>query len=245
MLLGLTVYWVLDDSPQKAKWLSPAEREVIQQDLERDQALKTTTGYTGMFSALGDVRVYLLAVVFCAVCVGSGVITTWGPSMLKSAGVTDLKQVGMLMMLPYITAAIVMYLVGLNSDRMLERRWHVIVPSLVAAGAFFVLSLPDIGVPLTVVMLCLGAAGVYSATPIFWTIPPTYLGKNTAATGIAFISSIGAGVAGFGAAALLGWIKAETGSLSVGLLSVSILIVLGCGLLIACMPTHLLVLKRS
>ncbi|MNY50401.1 putative tartrate transporter [compost metagenome] len=119
------------------------------------------------------------------------------------------------------------------------------MPSLVAAGAFFVLSLPDIGVPLTVVMLCLGAAGVYSATPIFWTIPPTYLGKNTAATGIAFISSIGAGVAGFGAAALLGWIKAETGSLSVGLLSVSILIVLGCGLLIACMPTHLLVLKRS
>ncbi|MNZ89725.1 putative tartrate transporter [compost metagenome] len=245
VLLGLTVFWMLDDSPQKAKWLSPAERELIRQDLESDQAAKTTTGHPGLFSALRDMRVYLLALVYCAVCAGSGVISIWGPSIIKSAGVTDLKQVGILMMLPFATATIVMYLVGLNSDRMLERRWHVVVPSLAAAVAFFVLSLPNLGAPVTVVMLCLATAGVYSASSIFWAIPPTYLGKNTAATGIAFISSVGAGVAGFGAAALLGWIKTETGSLSVGLLSVGALIILGCWLLIVCMPVHLLGLKRA
>jgi ACS family phthalate transporter-like MFS transporter len=150
----------------------------------------------------------------------------------------------MLMMLPYLTAAITMYLVGRSSDRLLERRWHVIVPSLVAAIAFLVLGLPDIGVPVTLLMLCLAAAGVYSATPVFWTIPPTYLGTDTAATGIAFISSVGAGAAGFGSAALLGWIMAETGSLSVGLSSVGVLIILGCGLFLACMPIRLLRLKR-
>lgn len=244
ILLGLAVFWVLDDSPQKAKWLSPAERELIRQDLEKDQALKNSKGHSGAFSALRDPRIHLLALVYCAVCVGSAVIGTWGPSILKSAGVTDLKQLGMLMMLPYLTAAITMYLVGRSSDRLLERRWHVIVPSLVAAIAFFVLSLPDIGVLLTLLMLCLAAAGVYSATPVFWTIPPTYLGKDTAATGIAFISSVGAGAAGFGSAALLGWIMAETGSLSVGLASVGVLVILGCGLFLACMPTRLLKLKR-
>ena len=245
VLLGLTVYWVLDDSPQKAKWLSPAEKEMIRQDLENDHAAKAHTGHSGLFSALRDTRVYLLALVYCAVCAGSGVISIWGPSIIKSAGVTDLKQVGFLMMLPFATATIVMYLVGLNSDRMLERRWHVVVPSLAAAVAFFVLSLPDLGATVTVVMLCLATAGVYSASSIFWVIPPTYLDKNSAATGIAFISSVGAGVAGFGAAALLGWIKTETGSLSVGLLSVGALIVLGCWLLIICMPVHLLGLKRA
>ena len=245
VLLGLTVYWVLDDSPQKAKWLSPAEKEMICQDLENDHAAKAHTGHSGLFSALRDTRVYLLALVYCAVCAGSGVISIWGPSIIKSAGVTDLKQVGFLMMLPFATATIVMYLVGLNSDRMLERRWHVVVPSLAAAVAFFVLSLPDLGATVTVVMLCLATAGVYSASSIFWVIPPTYLDKNSAATGIAFISSVGAGVAGFGAAALLGWIKTETGSLSVGLLSVGALIVLGCWLLIICMPVHLLGLKRA
>ncbi|MCY1435714.1 putative tartrate transporter [compost metagenome] len=244
VLLGLTVFWVLDDSPQKAKWLSSAERELIRQDLESDHAAKATTGHSGVFSALRDLRIHLLALIYCAICVGSGVISIWGPSMLKSAGVTDLKQVGMLMMLPFATAAIVMYLVALNSDRMLERRWHVIVPCLEAAVAFFVLSLPDLGAPVTVVMLCLATAGVYSGSSVFWAIPPTYLGKNTAATGIAFISSVGAGVGGFGAAALLGWINAETGSLGVGLLSVGVLILLGCGLLFACMPIHLLGLKR-
>ncbi|MNI78936.1 putative tartrate transporter [compost metagenome] len=121
----------------------------------------------------------------------------------------------------------------------------MVVPSLAAAVAFFVLSLPDLGAPVTVVMLCLATAGVYSASSIFWAIPPTYLGKNTAATGIAFISSVGAGGAGFGAAALLGWIKTETGSLSVGLFSVGVLIILGCWLLIVCMPVHLLGLKRA
>ncbi|MDR6927794.1 MULTISPECIES: MFS transporter [Pseudomonas] len=245
VLLGLTVYWVLDDSPQKAKWLSPAEKEMIRQDLENDQAAKAHTGHSGLFSALRDTRVYLLALVYCAVCAGSGVISIWGPSIIKSAGVTDLKQVGFLMMLPFATATIVMYLVGLNSDRMLERRWHVVVPSLAAAVAFFVLSLPDLGATVTVVMLCLATAGVYSASSIFWAIPPTYLGKNTAATGIAFISSVGAGVAGFGAAALLGWIKTETGSLSAGLFTVGVLIILGCWLLIACMPGHLLGIKRA
>ena len=245
VLLGLTVYWVLDDSPQKAKWLSPAEKEMICQDLENDHAAKAHTGHSGLFSALRDTRVYLLALVYCAVCAGSGVISIWGPSIIKSAGVTDLKQVGFLMMLPFATATIVMYLVGLNSDRMLERRWHVVVPSLAAAVAFFVLSLPDLGATVTVVTLCLATAGVYSASSIFWVIPPTYLGKNSAATGIAFISSVGAGAAGFGAAALLGWIKTETGSLSVGLLSVGALIVLGCWLLIICMPVHLLGLKRA
>jgi ACS family phthalate transporter-like MFS transporter len=245
VLLGLTVFWVLDDTPQKAKWLSPAERELIRQDLQSDQAAKTTSGHSGLFSALRDRRVYLLALVYCAVCAGSGVISIWGPSIIKSAGVTDLKHVGILMMLPFATATIVMYLVGLNSDRMLERRWHVVVPSVAAAVAFFVLSLPDLGAPVTVVMLCVATAGVYSASSIFWVIPPTYLGKNTAATGIAFISSVGAGVAGFGAAALLGWIKTETGSLSTGLLSVGALIILGCWLLIVCMPVHLLGLKRA
>jgi ACS family phthalate transporter-like MFS transporter len=244
VMLGLAVYCVLDDSPMTAKWLSPQEREVIRHDLQDDQALKGTTGHGGLFSALRDPRVYLLALVYCAVCVGSAVIGTWGPSILRSAGVADLKLLGTLMMLPYLTAAIVMYLVGRSSDRRLERRWHVIVPSLLAALALFVLSLPDIGVPLTLLMLCLAAAGVYSATPIFWTIPPTYLARDSAATGIAFISSVGAGAAGFGSSALLGWIKAETGSLSVGLSSVGIMIILGCGLFLACMPTHLLKIKR-
>jgi ACS family phthalate transporter-like MFS transporter len=244
VLLGLSVFWVLDDSPQKAKWLSAAERELIRQDLESDRALQSSTGHGSLFSALRDPRVYLLALVYCAVCVGSALISTWGPSILRSSGVTDLKQLGVLMMLPYATAAIVMYLVGRNSDRLLERRWHVIVPSLIAALAFVVLSLPDIGVPMTILMLCLAAAGVYSATPIFWTIPPTYLGRESAATGIAFISSVGAGAAGFGSAALLGWIKAETGSLSLGLSSVGVLIVLGCALFFVCMPAHLLKLKR-
>jgi ACS family phthalate transporter-like MFS transporter len=245
VLLGLTVFWVLDDSPQKAKWLSAAERELIQQDLAIDQAARPVTAHTGIFSALRDLRVYLLGLVYCAVCVGSGVISTWGPSMLKNAGATDLKQVGAFMMLPYATAAIAMYLVGRSSDRMLERRWHVIVPSLMAAIAFFVLSLPDLGVPLTLLMLCLAASGFYSAMPIFWTIPPTYLSKESAATGIALVSSVGAGAAGFGSAALLGWIMAETGSLSIGLWSVSVLMVLGCGLFLACMPARLLGIKRS
>lgn len=244
VLLGLAVFWVLDDSPQKAKWLTAAERELIRQDLENDRALQSNTGHGSLFSALRDPRVYLLALVYCAVCVGSALISTWGPSILRSSGVTDLKQLGVLMMLPYATAAIVMYLVGRNSDRLLERRWHVIVPSLIAAMAFVVLSLPNIGVPMTLLMLCLAAAGVYSATPIFWTIPPTYLGRESAATGIAFISSVGAGAAGFGSAALLGWIKAETGSLSLGLSSVGVLIVLGCTLFFVCMPAHLLKLKR-
>ncbi|MCY1391788.1 putative tartrate transporter [compost metagenome] len=244
VLLGLAVLWVLDDSPQKAKWLSPAEREVIVQDLRNDQAGKTDTGHPSMLGALRDPRVYLLSLVYSGICLGSGVFSAWAPSMIRAAGVENLKQVGILLMLPYALAAVTMYLVGRSSDRFQERRWHLVAPSLAAAAALFVLAIPGIGLPLTIAMLCLVAAGIYAAIPMFWTIPPTYLSSHGAAAGIAFISSIGAGIGGFAGAAVLGWIKTATGSLSLGVSATGACILVSCVLLIACMPAHLLAPKR-
>jgi hypothetical protein len=59
-----------------------------------------------------------------------------------------------------------------------------------------------------------------SAIPVFWQLPGRFLAGAAAAGGVALINSI-ANLAGFGAPAMLGVIKTQTGGLAPGLLIVA------------------------
>ena len=67
-------------------------------------------------------------------------------------------------------------------------------------------------------MLALAVAivGTMSAIPVFWQIPGRFLAGSAAAAGIALINSV-ANLAGFGAPALMGYLREHTGSASAGL----------------------------
>ena len=53
-------------------------------------------------------------------------LSTWLPSMLKETGIS-IEAVGFLSMLPFAAGALMMLLVSISSDRLLERKWHMIV----------------------------------------------------------------------------------------------------------------------
>jgi nitrate/nitrite transporter NarK len=106
--------------------------------------------------------------------------------------------------------------VGRHSDRTLERRWHAAVSWLVAAAAMLALAFAGGNVLVVVLLLAVMAAAHYSGLTVFYSIPSIYLSERAAATGIAVVTSMGS----FAAAAspsLLGFIQAATGSLSLGL----------------------------
>ncbi|MEO7160750.1 MAG: hypothetical protein ABIX00_09685 [Polaromonas sp.] len=75
------------------------------------------------------------------------------------------------------------------------------------------------------ILLSIAAFFIFSCA-LFWSIPPTYLSREAAATGIAVISSIGI-LGGFVSPTLLGAIKTATGSLDAGLLAMTVLICIG------------------
>ncbi|HEV7443163.1 MAG TPA: hypothetical protein VGO18_11250, partial [Steroidobacteraceae bacterium] len=57
--------------------------------------------------------------------------------------------------------------------------------------------------------LCVAAAGIFSAQPVFWTLPSTFLKGSAAAAGFAAINSVG-NLGGFLAQNAVPWIRDRT-----------------------------------
>ena len=83
-----------------------------------------------------------------------------------------------------------MFLWGRHSDRTGERRWHFVIPALLGTVGFLYGSFAD-NVYVSIAAFTLGAVGIYSSLPLFWTVLTGILGGSAAAAGIALINSIG------------------------------------------------------
>jgi nitrate/nitrite transporter NarK len=136
-----------------------------------------------------------------------------------------------------------MIVVGGHSDRKLERRWHAAGAEIVGAAALIGLSF-SIGEPvLTVVLIAIMTAAHYSGLTVFWSIPSIYLSDRVKASGIALSTAMGS-VAAATTPMMLGYIRTQTGSLSLGLQISAAIIVIASIILIIGIPTSALREKR-
>jgi len=120
-----------------------------------------------------------------------------------------------LVMIPSLTALVAMIFVARSSDRMLERRYHVAIPAIVAGIALVLLGTTRSPF-YSVALLTLLAVGVYSFVGPFWALPSEFLTGFSAAAGIALINSVG-NLGGFVGPYTIGTIATRTGNIYVGL----------------------------
>ena len=132
-------------------------------------------------------------------------------------------EVGFIAAVPYSAAAIAMFFWGRHSDRTRERKWHVAIPAFI--GAAGLAASAQLGaIPLLgLAALALSAIGIYAALPVFWTLPTSMLTGSAAAAGIALVNSIG-NIGGFLGPALVGYVKATTGSYAASLWTLAALV---------------------
>src|SRR6202000_705708 len=109
----------------------------------------------------------------------------------RNSGIAQVANVGVLAAIPALVGIIVMLAVGRHSDRTLERRWHAALALCAAAGALALLPHFRGDTVIALVLLAIASAGHYSCLAVFWSIPPTYLPRETAAAGIAVVNVIG------------------------------------------------------
>lgn len=229
VLVGIGVLYYLDDSIQAARWLSPEEKRLLEQRIAQDGAQKTDHGVAGVF---GNGKVWLCATIYFCFIMGLYGVSFWLPQLIKSMGVKDLLDVGLLTMIPYGTAAVVMVLAGKSSDRTGERRWHSAIAA-VLGGLGLILAGLYSGTPaLGMAALTLATAGILSCLPLFWTLPTAFLGGAAAAAGIAIINSLG-NLAGFVSPFMVGYIKDATGSTALGLYAIAASLFVGAFLILA------------
>lgn len=216
VLLGVAVLWLLPDGPQKAKWLTAEEKQIIAMRLEADRKNDAKIGTVhGFGEMLRDKRVWILMIPDFCIVIGLYALSLWMPLMINGMGFTAI-QTGWLVALAYFMAIAAMVLLGLSSDRRGERAGHVAFAAVMGAAGFVGAAFLQSPV-LVIGCFCLAASGIYGALAVFWTLPTALLRSTAAAGGLALINSF-ANLGGFFGPYLTGFLRTLTGDYVLGLL---------------------------
>jgi len=237
--LGFVTLAYLTDRPEQARWLTPAERTWLAGQIENDRK-HLPHGRHSLWAAVLDPRVWLLIAVYFTVAMGDNSYGFYVPTFLKSQFPEwSPFRIGLLAAAPSVIAMTGMVLVGRNSDRTGERRWHVAGSAFTAAAGWLLIALAASGrlaVPgvdtrwLFVLGVAVTLTGMKCMLPTFWTLPPSFLTGAAAAGGIALINSVG-NLGGLLGPKVMGHAKARTDSFTAGYLVMAAALLVG-GLLV-------------
>jgi D-galactonate transporter len=224
VLIGIAVFLYLDNRPAEAKWLTDAEKQLLERDIAADNQGKESSPHS-IATVFRNGRVWFMSLIYFAFVTGQYGLTFWMPTIVKASGVQGNFNIGLISAIPFVCAAIVMVLLGRSADRMRERRWHLILPALIGAAAF-VVSANAGSTTLAIAALSVAAAGVLTCSPLFWSLPTAFLSGAGAAAGIALINSVG-NLAGFVSPYVIGALRDATGSTATGLYALAAMLVVG------------------
>jgi D-galactonate transporter len=235
ILIGLCIPFILDDGVQSARWLTDQEKEMLEQNLRNEEVHKTHL-------SLGQVFIEPRLLLFCLVyfCCAFGLYGTgfWIPQLIENTGVTDPLYVGLLTAIPYGFGAIAMVLFGKSSDHSGERRWHFTVAACLGAVGIIISNLFRQNTLVAMIGLTIATIGILSTFPLFWPMPTAMLAGTAAAAGIAWINSVG-NLAGFFGPSIVGVITDFTKREDYGLYVVSVMLLLGAGLILTLVPRRI------
>jgi ACS family tartrate transporter-like MFS transporter len=212
--LAFVVLRMMTDRPRDARWLEPAQREWLEKELQAERTLIERGGHVSPLRALADGRVLALAAIyFFSVTAGYG-MTFFLPQIVKQLGGSNFTT-GLLTAIPYTLGIGGLLLWGWSSDRLHERRWHLIAALTVSAAGFVGIAVLH-GSYWAIAAMAVVAVGGYGSRPAFWPMPSMFLTGAAAASGIALINSLG-NLGGYVGPFIVGWIKDATGSFQAAL----------------------------
>ncbi len=218
ILLGVTVYWALADSPSDASWLQGEERSWLLERLAREQQAELVVQKGSFWQVLIAPRIWMLSLVYFGVSTTMYGVTLWLPSVIRSLSGLSYFQTGLVSALPFLATAIAMVLVGMRSDRTGERRWHTSIPAFVGALA---LVAAGYGRSTLVVVACIGLGLVCAESMVgpFWAMATSRMAGLSAAAGIAVINSL-ANLGGYYGPDIIGFFRKLNGGFRGGLLAI-------------------------
>jgi MFS transporter, ACS family, tartrate transporter len=236
LILAVIVFVVMTDRPADATWLSPQDKQVLQQRLNVEHsAAPNARLVTSGESVFRDGRVWRLAFVYLAIGTSGIGAVFFLPLMIRTMGFSPFDT-GLMAAIPGIAAGAALPLWGLWTDRSRRREWVV-----AAAGGAIAAGL--LGAALlfpsrwALVPICLAMVGFYGGLAAFWTLPTEFLAAAGAASGIGLINVVG-NLGNFTGPALLGAISDRTHSYPMGLNTLAVIATIGAAILIVNTRPH-------
>lgn len=213
-------WWAIADRPEEARWLRPADKAdlvaLLAREAEEERGRFVAPGH--WTRALLNPYVLLFAGYNFLALIGSWGFTIWLPSLLKTFHL-DIRTVGALVALPHLAGIGAMVLFAFTSDRLQERKWHMI---LLTAGAGVLMvceallqarGLASIG--LVILLLSLSNGLFYGRFGAFWTMPSEFLPVELMGIGVAMANGLG-NLGGFFGPSIVGAVETATHSFTAG-----------------------------
>ena len=215
LVWALVWWWAIEDRPSDAKWLPLRERVELTAALatEAEQATETISGH--WVSTLWHPSVLLLALYNFLALMAEWGVNFWFPTVLKETGLS-IGLVGLLASAPSVLGIITMLAVASSSDRLRERKWHMIAATAVAGVPLIVLQFTGGGTWATVICLSICIGAFLGRFGPFWTLPGEVLPASVAGVGIGLINGLG-NLGGTVGPWFFGVAKTQTGSFSLAL----------------------------
>lgn len=190
-VVGIAAFFYLDSWPSQAKWLSVEEREALTATIAREDHDKARNAPDNWFGVLANPRVLMFIVIYFCIQIGNAPLAFYLPAKLASTmGGHVTTAVGFLLAIPWLCTIVAMRLATKFADR--HNNHRLVATSMLAAGiiAFACLSLEN-SATLTMIAFCVAIPGLVACQPVFWALPTRYLSGTAAASGFAFITSLG------------------------------------------------------
>jgi MFS family permease len=235
---GVWGFFLLDNGPAEARWLTAEQRTALLSTLEKEEAAKSTRGPTRLWPALVDPRVLLFSLIYFLIQCGMYGMTFSLPTQVASlVGGHVGFAVGAVTAIPWVVALVANYALSRSADRLSQANKRYLAGGCVLAGSLGIVASGAFGNPvLAIAGLSVAAAGYVTVQPVFWTFPAAYLTGPAAAGGIALINSLG-NLGGFVAPSAKNFVEQSLSSSSAGLFGLA-----ACGVVAAAL---FLVLSRA
>ena len=231
VVIGVAVLALLTDAPSKARWLSPPQREWLEARLEQDADRSAAAHGVSALGALVHPAVWLLSILYFLIIASLWSYIYWAPTVVQDALHTSNAMTGVITGGIAVVTTIVMLVVSASSDRKAERFFHATGSLAVVALAW--LAAAFVSSPIAhVVCFAMVYVALQSVFGPFWCLPSSLLRGTAAAAGIALINSFG-NVAGIVAPVGLGVLKDRTGSMTTGMVVLSVLSVCAAAMCVA------------
>lgn len=224
LVLGVSVLFYLTDRPEGAHWLAPDERNWLSALMAEERRRVHAESRISVWQSLIDRRVLALGMIHFAQAGVSVSMAVFVAQMIKQLGLTNM-QTGWLTSIPFVCGTIGIVVWGHISDRMNERRWNLTASCVcMAVGLAGAAALQ--GSFWSVAALSVAMVGLYAGNAHLFPIPSMFLTGAAAASGIAWVNSLGI-LAGGVTSPVIGWIKDSTGGFAGGLYFLAALSLMG------------------
>ncbi|CDZ52616.1 MFS transporter [Neorhizobium galegae] len=208
VLAGIVTFFYLDDTPEKAKFLTEDEKRWLHDRLARENSGMEEHADNG-FKALVNPRVLLMALCYIGFPLAAYGLSYWLPTIVRGFGVSNTTN-GFINIIPWVIVALALWVVPAAADRAESKTPYIVGPAFVGAICLALSALVT-SPTLQFTFLCVAAAGIFAGQPVFWSLPSRFLRGAGAAAGIAAINSVG-NLGGFVAQNVVPWIRDSTGN---------------------------------